>query len=254
MASDPRPLIGITSYPLRPGARVDFLADYVDALRRAGADVVLLPPGAGDPARVAWRLDGVVLAGGGDLDPATYGGPGHRTIYALDADRDADELALVGHVFDTGLPTLAICRGHQVVNVALGGSLVTHLPDTLDPATAVPHRVETGDDAHPGATPHLVTMEEQSLAAGLMGSPAVEPMSWHHQAIDRLGSGLRAVGWAEDGTIEAVEHDEHPWLVSVQWHPELTAATDPTQQRLFDGLVIAAGKEARNVRNAEEST
>lgn len=251
MTSAPRPLIGITSYPLRPGARIDFLGDYVDAVRRAGADAVLLPPGAGDPARVAWRLDGLILAGGGDLDPATYGGPGHRTIYALDPERDADELALVGHVFDTGLPTLAICRGHQVLNVALGGTLITHLPDALDPETAVAHRIETGDDEHPGATPHLVTLDETSLPAGLMGSLAVEPMSWHHQAVDRLGRGLRAVGWAEDGTIEAVAHDDHPWLVSVQWHPELTAGTDVTQQRLFDGLAAAAGAESRTVRNEE---
>ena len=139
------------------------------------------------------------------------------------------------------MPTLAICRGSQVLNVALGGTLHPHLPDlgrVDDHGAEVVHRdAEAIARGLPGAVPHDVRVEPGSLVAEVMGETDVTPMSWHHQAIDELGSGLRAVGWAPDGTIEATEHDSHPWLVSVQWHPELSAATDPTQQRLFDALV-----------------
>ncbi len=236
-----RPLIGITTYPPNADDRFDLPAEYVAAVRQAGGDVVLLPPGGADPSSLVARLDGLVLSGGGDLDPSTYGGAGHETIYSLDPDRDVDELALARRVLEIDLPTLAICRGHQVVNVALGGTLVGHLPDiapSTDVAAPVLHRIEPPvlrDRATP--TPHPVTVEATSRLASILGATEVVPVSWHHQAVDRLGAGLRVVATAPDGTIEATEHPEHPQLVSVQWHPELSSATDVTQQRLFDDLV-----------------
>ncbi|WP_436794096.1 gamma-glutamyl-gamma-aminobutyrate hydrolase family protein [Actinospongicola halichondriae] len=246
-----RPLVGITTYPQNDRGRYELPEEYVASVRRAGADAVLLPPGAGAVIGLLGRLDGLVLAGGGDLDPATYGGQSHETIYSLDEARDADELAIVHEVLDRGLPTLAICRGSQVLNVALGGTLHPHLPDVArldENGEAVIHRdAEAIRRGLPGPVPHDVSVEAGSLVAEVMGATEVTPMSWHHQAIDRLGEGLRAVAWAPDGTIEATEHESHRWLASVQWHPELSAESDPTQQRLFDALVrVADGEEGRN--------
>jgi putative glutamine amidotransferase len=231
-----RPLVGITTYPPNPGDRYELPRPYVDAVRRAGGEAVLLPPGVEDGPGLLERLDGLVLAGGGDLDPGIYGGAPHETVYAVDPVRDEGELALARHVLERGTPTLAICRGSQVVNVALGGTLHVHLPEVVD--GTVIHRKEPEElRGMPGPTPHEIEVEAGSFLAGVMDADRVTPMSWHHQAVDRPGDGLRVVGRAPDGTIEALEHESHPWLAIVQWHPELTAAGDPTQQRLFDALV-----------------
>lgn len=238
-----RPLIGITTYPPNAGNRFELPAEYVAAVRRAGGEAVLLAPGLADPAGLLERLDGLILAGGGDLDPALYGGLPHETVYALHADRDRDELGLVPLLLDHDVPTLAICRGSQVLNVALGGSLHVHL---LELGSDVFHRQEPDQlRGMPAPTPHDITVEPDSLLAKVMEADHVTPMSWHHQAVDRLGDDLRVVARAPDGTVEATEHATHPWLLSVQWHPELTAATDPTQQRLFDALV-AEGRARRS--------
>ncbi len=243
-----RPLVGITTYPQNDRGRYELPDEYVACVRRAGADVVLLAPGAGVDGVVGLldRLDGLVLAGGGDLDPATYGGTTHETVYSLDAARDTDELAIVHEVLARAMPTLAICRGSQVLNVALGGTLHPHLPDVVG-ETVIHRDAEAIERGLPGPVPHEVSVEAGSLVAEVMGATEVTPMSWHHQAIDRLGEGLRAVAWAPDGTVEATEHESHRWLASVQWHPELSAESDPTQQRLFDALVrVADGHEGRN--------
>ena len=234
-----RPLVGITTYPPNPGDRYELPRPYVDAVRRAGAEAVLVPPGVTDPEALVQRLDGLVLAGGGDLDPELYGGAPHETVYAVDPARDEGELALTRVVLERETPTLAICRGSQVVNVALGGSLHVHLPEVVD--GTVVHRKEPEElRGMPGPTPHEIEVDAGSFLATVMEATAVTPMSWHHQAVDRVGAGLRVVARAPDGTIEALEHESHPWLAIVQWHPELTAAGDPTQQRLFDALVAAA--------------
>ena len=237
------PLIGITTYPPNPADRYELPTPYVDGVRRAGGEPVLLPPGITDPAGLLDRLDGLVLAGGGDIDPHLYGGDRHETVYALDPRRDETELALARLVIDRGAPTLAICRGAQVVNVALGGTLHVHLPEVVD-GTVIHRKEPEALRGMPGPTPHEITVEATSVLAGVMQAETVTPMSWHHQAVDRVGDGLRVVGRAADGTVEALEHDSHPWLAVVQWHPELTAAGDPTQQRLFDSLVGQAGGTA----------
>lgn len=238
-----RPLIGLTTYPPNAGERYEVPRAYVEAVRRAGGEPVLLPPGVADPAGLLGRLDGVVLAGGGDIDPSRHGGAPHDAVYAVDPSRDESELALADLVLVRGTPALAICRGMQIVNVALGGSLHVHLPEVVD--GTVVHRTEPEAlRGMPGPTPHAVEVEPGSLVADVMGTDRVTPMSWHHQAVDRVGDGLRVVARASDGTVEALEHGTHPWLAVVQWHPELTAAGDPTQQRLFDVLVEQAGAAA----------
>ncbi len=253
--ANPRPLIGITTYPPSQAGRYGLPQEYVASVRRAGGEPVLVPPGTvDDPIDVATlldRLDGVVLAGGGDLDPATYHGAPHETTYALHEGRDRDELALVRALLDRHVPTLAICRGSQVLNVALGGTLVPHLPDVVPGPAAggVLHRIEPPEpQASASPTPHDVRVEPGSDLAEVLGTTTVSPMSWHHQAVDRLGDGLRAVAWAPDGVVEATELPGHPWLRSVQWHPELTAASDPTQQRLFDALVAACDRAPTRTR------
>ncbi len=231
------PLIGITTYGRAPDNRYSLPAAYVSAVQRAGGQPVLIPPGSDQPARYLDSLNGLILAGGGDIDPVHYGGARHATLYGIDLERDRLELVLAREVLRRRCPTLGVCRGMQVLNVALGGTLIEHLPDEV--GEDILHRALPRDP-----TPHTVRIEAGSKLAAISGVTEVKPMSWHHQGIRKLAGCLRAVARAPDGTIEAVELPGQPWLVAVQWHPELSAHEDPTQQRLFDALVTAATSHA----------
>ena len=239
-----RPLIGITTKGRDGEGRLKLNARYVDAVRRAAGVPILLPPGEGDVDAVLDAVDGLILTGGGDLDPAHYGGSYHSTIYDVDAERDASELAIARAVAAGGVPTFGICRGAQVLNVALGGTLVEHLPDEVgDTLTHAPA---------PGATDyerHGVAVDAGSRLAAALGATSCETLSWHHQAVRRVAPGLEVVARAEDGTVEGFEKRDHPFLVAVQWHPEASAADDGSQQRLFDALVAAAARRKAS-RNA----
>ena len=230
--ADLAPLIGITSYGKDEDDKFSLPGNYVCAVRRAGGIPVLLPPGESEIETLFERLDGIVLAGGGDIDPGLYGGRMHPEVYMVDADRDLLELGLTRRILSEELPTLAICRGAQMVNVALGGSLHEHLPDVVGDEIA--HRLPPREP-----TPHSVTLVEGSRLAELMIQPTFDCASWHHQSINRIGRGLTVAAHAPDGTIEAVELPDHRWLAAVQWHPEITAEIDPLQQSLFDELVDA---------------
>ena len=223
-------IVGLTTYGCNQAGNYTLPADYVSALRRAGAVPVLLPPGEARVTSVLDRLDAVVFAGGGDIDPSVYGGNHDPTIYMVDRDRDEMEIALARLAVQRDIPTLAICRGAQIMNVALGGTLHTHIPHVV--GEHVRHRLPPREP-----TPHPVTVEPDSRLARILGQTLTTPMSWHHQSIAKMATGLRAVAWAADGIIEAVEMPQHRWLLAVQWHPELTASTDSSQQRLFDALV-----------------
>ena len=226
-----RPLIGISTY--REQARwgvwdvpaVLLPASYADAVADGGGEPVLLPTGSGT-AEVVARLDGLVLAGGADVDPTRYGAvPGPHTVPR--PDRDAAELAVLQGALDGDLPLLAICRCMQLLNVALGGNLLQHLPDV------------EGAGAHaqaPGmfARREVRTAPESAVAQFLGPTAAVD--CHHHQALDRIAPGLTAVAWAEDGLVEAVEAPGRRFCLGVQWHPE--AGGD---RRLFEALVDAAG-------------
>jgi len=224
------PVIGITTYGRDSGDRYAIPAPYVVAVQRAGALPVLIPPGAAQPQAYLDIVDGVILAGGGDIDPARYGGDPHETMYHVDAERDALELALTQALLARRQPMLAICRGMQVLNVALGGTLIEHLPAVV--GETILHRKPPREP-----TPHKVMLAADSHLAAVIGATELSPMSWHHQAIRQLAPGLAAVAHAPDGTIEAVEIPGQPWLMAIQWHPELTAQEDVHQQRLFDALV-----------------
>ena len=208
---------------------------YVDAVRRAGGIPLLLPPGEENIAKVLAKADGVLVTGGTDIHPEAYrGNAQHPQLTKFDVERDDMELALIHYLVDESeLPTLCVCRGMQILNVALGGSLHEHVADSLSKDI---HRGEDGV-----WTVHEVEVFPESLPAKAMQAETVSTYSGHHQAIKDVAPDLRISATAPDGIIEAVEHVELPWMIGVQWHPEITAASDPTQQRLFDALVQEAG-------------
>ncbi|MET8698168.1 gamma-glutamyl-gamma-aminobutyrate hydrolase family protein [Kitasatospora sp. NPDC058032] len=244
--SAPRPLIAL---PARFSASVSALRyaavvaaeALAEAVYRAGGEpFVMLPAGPGAPGaagaeEVAERLarcSGLLLPGGGDLDPAHYGEDSrHPDVYDLHAGQDAFDLALAGYALVAGLPTLAVCRGLQVVNTVLGGTLEQ---DMGGPGLDHRHVV------------HPLTPLDGTLLARLAGPGDRVVSCYHHQRVARLGHGLRVTARAADGTVEAVELVEPAgWFLGVQWHPEDTAATDPAQQAVFDALVEAAAAEGR---------
>lgn len=201
-----------------------------EAVLRAGGEPVTVHPWAPDGTvsadDVAQRLafaDAVLLPGGGDLAPTTYGqAVAHDDVYDVDEEQDAFDLAVAAWALGAGVPTLAICRGTQVVNVARGGTLLQDMDD--------PHRHVV----------HTVAVDAGSRLASAVG-PSVTASCYHHQSLERLGEGVHAVARADDGTVEAIELGGHAtWFLGVQWHPEDTAATDPQQLALFHALVEAA--------------
>lgn len=235
-----RPRIGITTYGRNEEGRFCVPAAYVDAVRQAGGVPLLLPPGEPEPEAVLQVVDALLLTGGGDIDPSAYGGQDHPTLYMVDPERDRFELRLARAVVREGVPVLGICRGSQVLNVAWGGDLVPHLPE--DAQAPVRHRLPPRVP-----TDHRVQVEPASRLASLVGQTEFSVRSWHHQAVRRVAPGWRAVAWAPDGTVEAVEKEEGGWAVGVQWHPELSAE-DPPHRRLFEALVRAAEEHRRNRR------
>lgn len=200
-----------------------------EAVYAAGGEPLTTLPG--DPAEVAERfafVDGVLLPGGGDLSPSAYGQPvSSQEVYDVDAGQDAVDLALARWAVASGMPLLAICRGMQVLNVALGGTLEQHMP--------VPHR----------HTLRPLDLASGSRLSGWLASERVEVSCFHHQRVARLADGLHAVATADDGTIEAVEFDARDrYAIAVQWHPEDSAHTDAANAALFTSFVVAAADQA----------
>lgn len=231
-----RPLIGITTHGRDEQGHFHLSALYVEAVRRAGGIAVLLPPGDDSPDEILTRLNGLIFTGGGDILPCLYGGPEHEANYMMDSERDEAERNLMRSVVERGTPVLCVCRGLQILNVALGGTLHAHLPDVV--GEEILHRAPPREPVS-----HPVRIQPGTLLASLLGTTTCTPESWHHQAVDNPGRGLSAIAHSEDGVIEALAHESHPWLVAVQWHPELTATSDPAQQALFGGLVRRSGEQ-----------
>lgn len=240
-----RPVIGLTTYleQARTGVwdvPAAFLPkSYFDSVTRAGGIAVLLPPQPVDRAvaeRVLDGLDGLIVCGGKDIDPARYGQEAHPETDEPRHDRDAWEDALLRAALERELPFLGICRGAQMLNVALGGTLHQHLPDVVgdrryQAGGGIFNTVEVGVD--PG-----------SRLAGILGGDTVFAHVYHHQAIDRVADGLQVSARTADGTIEAVELPSVPYAVAVQWHPEI----DAEDLRLFASLVDAARRYSRTER------
>ncbi|GAA2240657.1 MULTISPECIES: gamma-glutamyl-gamma-aminobutyrate hydrolase family protein [Kitasatospora] len=231
-----RPLIGITGY-LSEAAwgvwrqRAALIPQlYVDAVTRAGGTAVLLPAQSDGAAGLLDRIDGLLLAGGPDIDPARYGADPHPSTDPPHELRDAWEWALLTGALERDLPVLGVCRGLQVLNVAHGGDLIQHLPEQL------------GDEGHriAPATYHqqAVTIQAGSRLGRILGPTAKVPC-YHHQAVGRLGDGLRATAWSQDRSIEALERPDRRFVLGVQWHPE----ADPADLRLFEALVQTSSRK-----------
>ena len=221
---------------------------YTDAVVRAGGVPLLLPPvPQQDVETVVDRIDGLILSGGGDVDPARYQGKTDASMYGIDFDRDEFEMELVTQAARTRLPVLAICRGLQVVNVALGGSLIEDIPTELGSLdhTAIGHEVFNGHQH--------VRLDPGCRVSRVVGAVDLQVNSIHHQAVRALAPGLRAVGWADDGVIEAIEHEDAEWpLLAVQWHPEyLEGVDDPFSRSLFKALIDTAAGRPRRTKDAE---
>jgi putative glutamine amidotransferase len=232
-----RPVIGITTYAQEatwsywtlPAALIPL--DYVDAVERTGGRPLLVPPSEDGVEETLDALDALVLSGGADIAPASYGADPHPATDRAQERRDAGEMALLTAALERDMPTLAICRGFQLLNVARGGDLVQHLPETVGHEN---HRQVPGTFSE-----HPVAVKEGSKLASIVGASSAVT-SHHHQSIGRLGEGLVETAWAEDGTIEGAEDPSRRFAVGVQWHPE--AGRDDA---LFANLV----EEARRYRS-----
>jgi putative glutamine amidotransferase len=228
-----------------------FPLSYAEAIKKSGGTLEVhsaYPLGPGEEAprgysavtdidpsdvELTEAVSGLVLTGGGDIDPADFGEKPHPRTYNISNRRDRFEYALLDRALERDIPVLAICRGMQVLNVYLGGTLEQHLgdkPGLLD-----------HDRDRPRAEPaHGFTAEEDSLIAQALGSDDTSVNSHHHQGLKEVAKPLVVTGWAEDGVIEAVESDEHTWVVGVQWHPEAMAQINHEEMRLFETFVEAA--------------
>ena len=228
-----RPLIGITTY-VEPASwghwQLDAALipyDYVRSVEQAGGRALLVPPSTDAVEETLDALDGLVLSGGADVDPDSYGAETHAETSGTRPERDAGELALLQAALARDLPVLAVCRGFQLLNVARGGDLEQHLPDTVGHDQ---HREVTGVFSE-----HGVRIEDGSRLGALLGEEHAPVKSHHHQGVGRVGEGLREVAWADDGTVEGLEDPERRFAVGVLWHPE--AGEDA---RLFEALVAEA--------------
>ena len=204
---------------------------YATAVQRAGGVALILPPDGRPEAatEVLEHIDALLLAGGADVDPATYGAEAHPETNNTRPDRDAFEVALTQSALERGMPVLGVCRGMHVLNVALGGTLIQHLPDV----------VGHNDHRHtPGTfSDHEVRLQPGSLTARAIGAERTAVKSHHHQGLDRLGEGVVATGWSEpDDVVEAIELEGRPYALGVLWHPE-----EDERSRVIGSLVGAAG-------------
>jgi putative glutamine amidotransferase len=246
-----RPLIGITTSEVRvpdhvspapmsdpPRREMALGMKYCMAIEAGGGVPVVMPPMHDEAVGpLLDRLSGVCLSGGPDMDPGTYGGRYHPQLGPTEPDLDHFELVVVHAALERRMPLLAICRGAQVLNVALGGDLYQHLPE--DPGGAIDHRKRTADDPD---TAHDVEVEPRTILAGaLHQAGATHVNSYHHQAAHTLGQGLRPVAYAPDGVVEGIELPDRDFVLGVQWHAEALVER-PEQLALFQAFVHAAGR------------
>jgi putative glutamine amidotransferase len=241
----PAPLIGLTtrntSHPKQDWPMLSTPKSYTQALIRAGAVPVLVPvntPSSLLPDLLA-RLDGIIFTGGGDIETSRFNGQPHAKVYGVDLERDEIELEMVEQMIAAQMPFLGICRGFQVINVALGGSLYTHILDQLEGALDHSYNPAYPTD-HPA---HTVRLKPGSQLAEIFGVEQINVNSLHHQGAELLASQLEATGWAPDGLTESFTLPDHPFGLGVQWHPEWMP-DDEIQPRLFAAFRQAAADYA----------
>jgi putative glutamine amidotransferase len=227
----PDPIIGITTR--NRNAKGDFClaANYLEAIRAVGGVPVLLAPGEPNINSLLQVVDGLVLSGGGDIDPEIYGGKHHPAVRYVCQERDQFELALTQAALKSDIPILGICRGMQILNVVCGGTLYPHVPD------------EFGEIDHyspPDQKPirHQVQVIAGTRLEAMTQVSTLSVLSWHHQAIRSIPPAWQQAAFSADNLIEAMEHQEHPWAVAVQWHPEFSI-DEPGHRHLFEGFLTA---------------
>ena len=238
-----KPLIGIGSDINSPaGQREKAFAylTYTEALRRAGAIPVVVPPQPENAAALVESLDGVLLAGGDDCDPAAYGQERHPTVDPMDPRRQSNDLALAAAARERGIPTLGVCLGLQVINVVAGGSLVQDINSQLD--TEIVHASKPEDRAR-----HDVLLEQGTQLAAILRERELNVNSSHHQAVGKVGEGLRVTAHAPDGVVEGLEDPRLPFYLGVQWHPE-DMTGEGSASALFGAFVEAARRYAAEKR------
>lgn len=228
-----KPVIGISvdvvsdPHPRSGGKKLQLNWNYADAIAEAGGIPMLIPPQA-DAEAVSQMIDGLMIPGGNDIDARHFGQENHPASELISEDRFESERRLY-EAADPDLPIFGICYGCQFINVAHGGSMIQHLPDVL------------GHDHNAGGTLQEYKLDPNSKVAAAVGAPVMEGQSWHHQAVGEAGAGIKIVARDPDGMIEALEAEDRPWVVGVQWHPERTLGDDKSAE-LFKAFVAAAAK------------
>lgn len=228
-----KPIIGISvdcvhdPEDARTRGKLELNWNYAQAVADAGGIPILIPPMT-DMDAIAGMIDGWLIPGGNDIDAAIFGEENHPKVTLQDPARYEAESRLYRAV-DKELPVLGICYGCQFLNVARGGTLQQHVPDVV------------GHETHSGGTMQNYPIEAESRLAGIVGVAEMTGKSYHHQAVGRAGENLKVVSKHEDGTVEAIEATDRPWMIGLQWHPERTLEDDPTQ-RLFQDFVQAAAR------------
>ena len=235
MGNMSKPIIGIGSDVAQKNGERDrafVYSTYIESLKRAGAVPVLIPPQPENAADVLDGLDGLLLAGGDDCDPSAYGEEKHPSCETMDPRRQQNDVGLARLARQRGVPTLGICLGVQVMNVAAGGTLIQDIASAVD--TKIDHASEPSDRHR-----HDVHIEASTKLGRILGTHELNVNSSHHQAVGRVAEGLRVTAQAPDGIIEGLEDPTHPFYVGVQWHPE-DMPEEPSATTLFGAFVEAA--------------
>ncbi|MCU0542566.1 MAG: gamma-glutamyl-gamma-aminobutyrate hydrolase family protein [Oscillatoriaceae cyanobacterium Prado104] len=237
------PIVGITTYSRSQAGEYSLNGAYTDAVQKAGGIPILLPPNQLDPASIFDIVDGLIFSGGGDINPEIYGGCIEETVYAIDPERDNFELSLAKLALKSDIPILGICRGMQMLNVASGGELIIHVPEVY--GTAVNHRKENPTSP----IEHTIKIDPNSRLAKIMGTTSTTIVSWHHQSVKNIVPSWQISAWAPDSLVEAMEYENHPWMVAVQWHPEMSPNSIPNFQ-IFRAFVQAAAANFVSYKSA----
>ena len=236
------PLIGITAGHSKNKnglPQIHLLRTYVDSTIKAGGVPVIIPS---ELTEEGWKLlyeklDGIIFSGGADIDPEIFKGEAHPTVYGLDHERDNLEIPLILHAIEDKKPLFAICRGFQVLNVALGGTLYTHISDQL--VGSLQH--DTPREESRDMLAHEIQIEEGSRLAEILGTPILKVNSWHHQGAKDIPPQLKVTAHSPDGLVEAMELPDHPFAIAVQWHPEWMPEDEATNA-LFTSFIKASKK------------
>ncbi len=230
------PIIGITTCTCNEEKEFPFLGAYAEAIRRSGGFPLLLMPGEQNYQQILTLVDGLIFSGGGDIAPTHYNGASHPHLSLADPLRDQFELTLARLALKTQMPLLGICRGLQVFSVVEGGDLMPHVPDQVGDRIA--HRCAAWD-----ASQHPVHLVPETRLANIMAVEETTVVSWHHQATMTVPRRWAIAAQAPDGIIEAIEHQQHPWAIALQWHPEMSI-NNPAHERLFQNFVDAAQRSS----------